>query len=48
MLAVLEEDFARIPVLLGRAAVHAPVAAVPEPEPEPERALGPAVQLGLF
>jgi len=44
MLKVLEEDFARLPDLLGREAV-------PEPEPVPVAALTapePAVQLGLF
>jgi DNA polymerase len=45
MLKVLEEDFARIPSLLGRSREPEPVA--PEPEPAP---LAPAacVQLGLF
>jgi DNA polymerase len=49
MLSVLEEDFRRIPELLGLTTV------VPEPaafelalEPELERPLEPAVQLGLF
>ena len=47
MLQVLQQDFARIPELLGR--VDATEAAAPQPEPElvgvgPE----PAVQLGLF
>ncbi len=48
MLSVLEEDFARIPQLLGRPA------AAPEPlessEPEPVREQVPelTVQLGLF
>jgi uracil-DNA glycosylase len=41
MLQVLQEDFARIPELLGR--VVAPV-----PEPEPLLVAEPAVQLGLF
>jgi uracil-DNA glycosylase len=43
MLQVLEQDFARLPDLLGRAAI-------PEPEPEPAAPLvpEPAVQLGLF
>jgi hypothetical protein len=44
MLKVLEEDFARIPVLLDRVLEPLPSAepeAVAEPEPEP-------VQLGLF
>ena len=52
MLAVLEEDFARIPELLGRApAASAPmVEPAPEPELVPEPAQVPqlAVQLGLF
>jgi uracil-DNA glycosylase len=48
MLKVLEEDFRRLPELLGRA-----VEPVPEPEPEPVLAFAavaaePAVQLGLF
>jgi DNA polymerase len=45
MLAVLEEDFRRIPELLGR------TLEVPEPEPEPEPIQAPLaqpVQLGLF
>ena len=52
MLSVLEEDFARIPELLGRAAMPAPVAFVPEPEAEPEAEVQKvpqlAVQLDLF
>jgi DNA polymerase len=53
MLSVLEEDFARIPELLGRparAGAPEPVAAAlaAAAEREPERALEPAVQLGLF
>jgi DNA polymerase len=40
MLAVLHEDFRRIPELIGRVAE-------PEPEPAPLTA-EPAVQLGLF
>jgi hypothetical protein len=52
MLAVLEEDFRRIPELLGveSAPVPAAFAAEPEPESEPEDAKAPelAVQLGLF
>jgi len=47
MLTVLEQDFARIPELLGRAVTPAPVLD-PEPEPERELQLEPAVQLGLF
>jgi DNA polymerase len=48
MLKVLEEDFARIPGLIGRAEAATPVALAPAPEPlqaapEPE-----PVQLGLF
>jgi DNA polymerase len=54
MLSVLEEDFARLPGLIGRGAgggerpapgaeTVAPAAGTPEPEPEPE-----LVQLGLF
>ncbi|HEY1514750.1 MAG TPA: uracil-DNA glycosylase [Gaiellaceae bacterium] len=42
MLAVLQEDFARIPELLGRA-----VAPPPPPEPEPAAVAQPE-QLGLF
>ncbi len=42
MLQVLEEDFARIPELLGRQ-----VEVVPEPEPAPAHSEQP-VQLGLF
>jgi DNA polymerase len=41
MLTILQEDFRRIPELLGRV-VEAP------PEPEPLLAAEPAVQLGLF
>jgi uracil-DNA glycosylase family 4 len=41
MLNVLQQDFARLPELIGRAAV-------PEPEPEPLVVVEPAVQLGLF
>ena len=41
MLNVLEEDFARIPNLLGRVVA-------PPPEPEPILVAEPAVQLGLF
>jgi uracil-DNA glycosylase family 4 len=46
MLQVLEEDFARIPALLGRQPA-APPAAVPPPEPPAEPA-AEATQLGLF
>ena len=42
MLEILQQDFARIPELLGRAGN------VPEPEPVPVFASEPAVQLGLF
>jgi uracil-DNA glycosylase len=42
MLEVLQQDFARIPELLGRALD------VPEPEPVVALAPDPAVQLGLF
>jgi DNA polymerase len=46
MLKVLESDFARLPMLLGRGARPAAVA---EPELEPEPAVAaPAEQLGLF
>jgi DNA polymerase len=49
MLAVLEQDFARVPQLLGRvAAVPAEPPVVDEPGPEPKLQLEPAVQLGLF
>jgi uracil-DNA glycosylase len=41
MLRVLQEDFARIPELLGRVVLTAP-------EPEPLLVAEPAVQLGLF
>ena len=47
MLAVLEEDFARLPDLFARASAAAArdeADAPPEPEPAPE----PVVQLGLF
>jgi hypothetical protein len=43
MLQVLQEDFARIPELLGIA-----VAPPPEPEPVVEAAPEQPVQLGLF
>jgi uracil-DNA glycosylase family 4 len=42
MLQVLQQDFARLPELMGRAIE------VPELEPEPIVAAQPAVQLGLF
>jgi uracil-DNA glycosylase len=42
MLQVLQDDFRRLPELLGKAP------AVPEPEPPPLLAPEPAVQLGLF
>jgi uracil-DNA glycosylase family 4 len=42
MLEVLQQDFARIPELMGRASD------VPEPEPVAVLAPEPAVQLGLF
>ena len=50
MLGVLEEDFLRIPELLGRAPVPAesPFALEAEAEPVPELVHEPAVQLGLF
>ena len=54
MLGVLEQDFQRIPELLGRAHVPAESSFAPEPEgeaePEPVQELvhEPAVQLGLF
>ena len=56
MLAVLQEDFARIPELLGRAIAPPPppepepVAVAPPPAPEPvvEAAPEQPVQLGLF
>jgi uracil-DNA glycosylase family 4 len=45
MLKVLEEDFARLPEILGRPAAQAAPAAVPQLAPV---AAEPAVQLGLF
>ena len=51
MLSVLEEDFRRIPELLGLTTVAPEPADVGlgiEPEPEPEQRREPAVQLGLF
>ena len=47
MLAVLEEDFARIPQLLGRQVAAPPEPFVPEPAAV-ERLPEPALQLGLF
>jgi uracil-DNA glycosylase len=44
MQKVLEQDFARIPELLGRPAV----VETPEPARPPAAPVGPAVQLGLF
>jgi len=44
MLQVLEEDFARIPALLGRVVAPPPVLVAPAPEP----ALEQPTQLGLF
>jgi DNA polymerase len=41
MLKVLQEDFRRIPELIGRAVE-------PKPEPAPLLVAEPAVQLGLF
>jgi tRNA threonylcarbamoyl adenosine modification protein YjeE len=43
MLQVLQEDFSRIPQLIGRV-----VEPEPEPEPDPLLVAEPAVQLGLF
>ena len=43
MLQVLQEDFSRIPQLIGRV-----VEREPEPEPDPLLVAEPAVQLGLF
>ena len=49
MLAVLEQDFTRIPELLGALAPVSEPEALPDPVPEPvERFPEPAVQLGLF
>ena len=50
MLSVLEQDFARIPELLGRAAAPAPVVAAAAAEPVAEVTTVPqlAVQLDLF
>jgi hypothetical protein len=45
MQKVLEEDFARIPELLGQGAPEPPAPLV---VPEPEPVVGPPVQLGLF
>jgi uracil-DNA glycosylase len=48
MLSVLEEDFARLPGILGRPAAE-PQASEPEPALEPAALVSePAVQLGLF
>jgi DNA polymerase len=44
MLTVLEQDFSRLPDLLGRQTVPEPVPVALEPLAVPE----PAVQLGLF
>jgi len=44
MLTVLEQDFSRLPDLLGRQTVPEPVPVELEPLAVPE----PAVQLGLF
>jgi DNA polymerase len=46
MLQVLEEDFRRIPELLGREAAPPPPPTAPLYAPEP--AAEPSVQLGLF
>jgi DNA polymerase len=46
MLQVLEEDFRRIPELLGREAAPPPPPAAPLYAPAP--AAEPSVQLGLF
>jgi uracil-DNA glycosylase len=54
MLGVLEQDFLRLPELLGRVSVPAGSPFAPEPESDPEtkpaveREHEPAVQLGLF
>jgi DNA polymerase len=50
MLAVLEEDFARIPALIGHEPliVDAPLAAVPSPQPPVAAAPAQPEQLGLF
>ncbi len=50
MQKVLEEDFARIPELLGRAGGSAPLPRPPavRDQPVPAEPVGPAVQLGLF
>jgi uracil-DNA glycosylase family 4 len=45
MLKVLEEDFARLPEILGRPAAEAVPAVAPQPAP---LAAEPAIQLGLF
>jgi len=49
MLKVLEEDFRRLPELLGRVLGLTPQARVSQPEPQQPLAVAePAVQLGLF
>ena len=49
MLQVLEQDFGRLPELLGRAAVVEPAQAVPRPDDEGiEAPVHEVVQLGLF
>ena len=48
MLQVLQEDFARIPELLGRVAAPALPVAAPVPEPPAAREQQQPVQLGLF
>jgi DNA polymerase len=48
MQKVLEQDFARIPQLLGRPAVIAAPEPAPAAVPQPAAPAAPAVQLGLF
>ena len=48
MLQVLEEDFSRIPELLGRPALPPPPPAAPLYVPEPVAAIEHPTQLGLF
>jgi DNA polymerase len=48
MQKVLEQDFARIPELLGRPSVLAPPEPVLAAVPQPAAPAAPAVQLGLF